>query len=132
MSQATDLVLSIPLDDGRTITATASADAPADIALVAGGTATIKPTDSDLDTAGHAASTDVAVDVEGHAMTLRLPTVADAVALRRALLVGAVTATIIAAGAVAAMQQVPPPNTTSGGDEPASGPNIPRWGAQPD
>ena len=59
---------------------------------------------SDYDTAGHGMSADIDIDVAGHAMTLRLPTPADAQALRRLLMVSAMSATIVAAGAVASLQ----------------------------
>jgi hypothetical protein len=57
-------------------------------------------------------SGDVAVDVEGHAMVLRLPHAADAAALRRALAAGAITATILGAGALAALNPPAPSATT--------------------
>jgi hypothetical protein len=54
------------------------------------------------DTEGHALAADeIFVDVEGHAMTLRLPHAADAAALKRALAVGALTATVGIGGFVA-------------------------------
>ena len=56
----------------------------------------------DGDTEGHALAADeIFVDVEGHAMTLRLPHAADAAALKRALAVGALTATVGIGGFVA-------------------------------
>ena len=118
MSDSTDVLIQIPLDDGRTVIARpqgwryGQADGGRDILLSAA--------DGDFDTAGHGESTDVLVDVEGHAMTLHLPTTADAAALRRALVAGAVTATIVAAGAVAAMQ-TPPPQAGTGIEEPRPG-----------
>ncbi len=131
MSQAADLYLSIPLEDGRTVTATVVAGDSAEMSDLASGQATLRPTDSDRDTGGHAASIDVAVDVEGHAMTLRLPTLADAESLRRALVVGAITATIIGAGALAATQQHPAAGTTTvqqpAAADPAPAPGAPTW-----
>ena len=57
---------------------------------------------SDSDTEGHVLAADeISVDVEGHAMTLRLPNATDAAALRRALAVGALTATVAIGGFVA-------------------------------
>jgi hypothetical protein len=54
------------------------------------------------DTEGHLlASDEISVDVEGHAMTLRLPNATDAAALRRALAVGALTASVAIGGFVA-------------------------------
>lgn len=113
MSQAADLIFSIPLDDGRMVTATPVAGEFAEMPTLEGRQATLRPTDSDRDTSGHSAPIDVAVDVEGHAMVLRMPTTADAAALRKALAIGVVTATILAAGAVAATQQGPASSTTS-------------------
>jgi hypothetical protein len=131
MSQATDLVFSIPLDDGRTISATPVAGEFAEMPALEGRQATLRPTDSDSDTSGHAAAIDVAVDVEGHAMVLRMPTTADAAALRKALAVGVVTATILAAGAVAATQQHPASSTTSvdqpSVEQPIPAPGAPTW-----
>lgn len=132
MFQATDLVLSIPLEDGRTITATPVAGEFAEMPELEGRQATLKPTDSDRDTSGHSASIDVAVDVEGHAMVLRLPTTADAEALRKALAVGLVTATILAAGAIAATQQHQAAGGTSvqapqSVEQPIPAPGAPTW-----
>ena len=73
---------------------------------------TIQLREAEGDVAGHALSTDVLVDVEGHAIALRLPTPADAEALRQALMVGAVTATLVAAGAIASLQSPAQPAST--------------------
>jgi hypothetical protein len=60
---------------------------------------------SDGDTEGHVLAADeISLDVEGHAMTLRLPAAGDAAALRRALAVGALTATFAIGGFVAGTQ----------------------------
>ena len=60
---------------------------------------------SDGDTEGHVLAADeISLDVEGHAMTLRLPAAGDAAALRRALAVGALTATVAIGGFVAGTQ----------------------------
>jgi hypothetical protein len=60
---------------------------------------------SDKDTEGHnLAADEIFVDVEGHAMTLRLPAAGDAAALRRALAVGALTASVAIGGFVAGTQ----------------------------
>jgi len=57
------------------------------------------------DTEGHVLAADeIALDVEGHAMTLRLPAAGDAAALRRALALGALTATVAIGGFVAGTQ----------------------------
>ena len=125
--------LSIKLDDGSTITASPAPEESWQ--LPNAGDVTLKPTDDDSDTLGHAQSADILVDVEGHAMTLRLPSPADAVALRRALAAGVITATIVAAGAVAAMQ-VPQPTaggTTNADDSrPAAGQDYNRHGSNPE
>ena len=98
------LTVEISLNDGRIIVATPRPEdqdllqawKDRDIAL------TSSPDDSD--TSGHALSEDITLDVEGHAMTLRLPHSTDVDALKKALAIGAVSATIVAAGAIAAMQ----------------------------
>lgn len=92
--------------DGRNITAQPRPeDQDRLVGLLAGRqSVALAESDAEADTTGHALATDVTVDVEGHALTLRLPSQADAEALRRALAVGAVTATLVAAGAIAAMQ----------------------------
>lgn len=76
------------------------------------GDGPIQLREAEGDVAGHALSTDVLVDVEGHAITLRLPTPADAEALRKALMVGAVAATLVAAGAIASLQSPVQPSST--------------------
>ena len=76
-----------------------------------GSETTITLGESDSDTYGHGISTDVDVDVSGHAMVLRLPTPADAEALRKLLIVSAMSATIVAAGAISAMQPQSVPST---------------------
>jgi hypothetical protein len=106
------LTVEIQLDDGRTIVATPR---PEDQDLLQAwqdrGVALTDRSD-DSDTSGHriAATPDITLDVEGHAMTLRLPNSADVETLKKALAVGAVSATIVAAGAIAAMQN-PASNT---------------------
>jgi hypothetical protein len=60
---------------------------------------------SDGDTEGHILAADeISLDVEGHAMTLRLPVAGDAAELRRALAVGVLTATFAIGGFVAGTQ----------------------------
>lgn len=103
-------VLEIQLADGRTIVGTPGPeDQPWLRAL--GAETTIELGTSGYDTAGHGLSADIEVDVAGHAMTLRLPTPADAEALRRLLMISAMSATIVAAGAIAAMQPHAIPST---------------------
>ncbi len=95
--------LAIQLDDGRVIVGTPKPEDQGRLGdLVVGDE--IELSGSEFDTSGHTMSQDILVDVEGHAMTLRLPTAGDAEALRKALAIGAVTATLVAAGAIAAMQ----------------------------
>lgn len=96
----------IQLDDGRIVIGTPG---PEDQGLLGGrgDNEIVLITELEADTSGHGYPTDVTVDVEGHAMTLRLPSSADAEALRKALAIGAVTATLVAAGAISAMQGNP-------------------------
>ena len=98
--------LAIQLDDGRVVVGTPKPEDQGRLGDLAPGDE-IELSGSEFDTSGHAMSGDVLVDVEGHAMTLRLPTAGDAEALRKALAIGAVTATLVAAGAIAAMQGNP-------------------------
>jgi hypothetical protein len=98
--------LAIQLDDGRVVVGTPKPEDQGRLGDLALGDE-IELSGSEFDTSGHAMSEDVLVDVEGHAMTLRLPTAGDAEALRKALAIGAVTATLVAAGAIAAMQGNP-------------------------
>jgi hypothetical protein len=113
--------LAIQLDDGRVIVGTPKPEDQGRLGDLELGVE-IELSGSDLDTSGHAMSEDVLVDVEGHAMTLRLPTAGDAEALRKALAVGAVTATLVAAGAIAAMQGPAAPAVPQAVTGPARGP----------
>jgi len=70
--------------------------------LLGGGPIAVALSEED-DTEGHAGTTDIVLDVEGHAIAVRLPTVADAAALRRGFAMGAVTASLVIAGAAAAV-----------------------------
>lgn len=114
MSQQTVSALAIQLDDGRTIIGTPGPEDQDRLAQFGDRPVTLSASATDADTHGHSFPSEVTLDVEGHAVTLRLPTPADAEALRKALAVGLVTATIVAAGAIAAMQ--PAPSTTSSQD----------------
>lgn len=127
-----DIAFAITLDDGRTIIAQPGPDSGYSASAALGDELTLRPTDGGPDTAGHASSADVYVDVEGHAMTLRLPNTADAAALRRALVAGMVTATIVAAGAVAAMQTPQPTAGTTGAENPVPVQNYDRHGSHPE
>ncbi len=106
-----DQLLEIRLDDGRAIIAQPRPE-DQDYLRQAGREVTLELGPSEFDTSAHGLTSDLTIDVEGHAMTLRLPTPADAEALRRMLIVGAMSATIVAAGAIAALQGTSP--TTSG------------------
>jgi len=98
--------LAIALEDGRELVAVPGPEDQERLAQL-GFSDIVSLAAVDTDTSGHLMSSDVMVDVEGHAMTLRLPTNADAEALKRALAVGAVTATLVAAGTLAALQGGP-------------------------
>jgi hypothetical protein len=95
--------------DGRTIVAQPRPEDQATLAelLRTGQNLELKaPSD---DTEGHVLAADeLSVDVEGHAMTLRLPNATDAATLRRALAVGALTATVAIGGFVAGTQVAAP------------------------
>src|SRR5688500_5134312 len=103
MSQERDRALAIQLDDGRVVVATPKPEDQESLAKLDKDIVFLTAS-QDYDTSGHGYGDLVELDVEGHAITLRLPTPADAEAVRRALAVGAVTATIVAAGAIAALQ----------------------------
>jgi hypothetical protein len=105
-------VLQIQLQDGRILIGTPGPEDQPWLRSL-GSNATIELGASSDDTSGHSVSADIEVDVSGHAMTLRLPTPADAEALRKLLVVGAMTATIVAAGAIASMQPRAVPSTDS-------------------
>ena len=103
MAQDRDTALAIQLDDGRVVVATPKPEDQERLRRI-NQEIVLLTASAELDTAGHGYSDEIALDVEGHAITLRLPTPADADAVRKALAVGAVTATIVAAGAIAALQ----------------------------
>ncbi|HUR16710.1 MAG TPA: hypothetical protein VMZ33_05455, partial [Candidatus Limnocylindrales bacterium] len=118
MAQAYEYSISIPLSDGRVVIAAPRPEDKDRFDLLGERTLSIRSSSSELDTQAHSFSSDITVDVEGHAMTLRLPTPADAQALRRALAAGAITATIVAAGAIAAMQGNTGGSTDAGAQAP--------------
>ena len=121
MSQDAASGLAIHLEDGRTLIAIPGPEDQDRLAQFGGGSVSLSAGTADLDTEAHAYSSDLTVDVEGHALTLHLPTAADADALRKALAVGIVSATIVAAGAIAAMQGSPAvPSTQSTVSRPAA------------
>lgn len=88
--------------DGRTIVALPRPEDQGRLQQLAGDSATITIQQSDRDTEGHLLGDEIAIDVEGHAMTLRLPNAGDAAAIRRVLAVGTLTATVVVAGVFAA------------------------------
>lgn len=103
MSDDRSRALAITFTDGRVVVAAPKPEDQERLSGIAQETVLLTSSD-DLDTAGHGPSSDITLDVEGHAITLRMPNQADAEALRRLLMVGAVSATIIAAGAIASLQ----------------------------
>jgi hypothetical protein len=111
------LQLAITLSDGQTFSAELRPEDERRLAELLGDRTTIQLASND-DLEGHAISGEVFADVEGHAMALRLPRPADAAALRRALAVGAVTATIVGAGVIAGLQ-TPAQTTTPAVEVPA-------------
>ena len=96
--------------DGRTIAAKPRPEDQSTLDELLRRGADVMVSQSDKDTEGHGlAGDEIEVDVEGHAMTLRLPTTADAAALRRALAIGALTATVAIGGFVAGTWPLRPP-----------------------
>ena len=107
----TDRAFALSIGDSQTIYATLDPQDQGQLTELFGdGPVQIREAEGDVE--GHALSSDVLVDVEGHAIALRLPTPADAAALRKALTVGAVTATLVAAGAIASLQSPVAPSST--------------------
>ena len=107
----TDRAFAISIGDSQTIYATPDPQDQDQLTELFGdGPIQLRGAEGDVE--GHALSSDVLVDVEGHAIALRLPTPADAAALRKALTVGAVTATLVAAGAIASLQSPVAPSST--------------------
>lgn len=103
MEQTAELVIRL---DERTLIARMTAEDEQRLReFIASGQTDLRIEPSSLDTEGHMASDEVAVDVEGHALTLRLPTPADAAALRKALAVGTLTAAVAIGGVAAALNQ---------------------------
>src|SRR6188508_2960314 len=95
--------------DGRTIAAQPRPEdqSTLDELLRRGSNVTVSQ--SEKDTEGHGlAGDEIEVDVEGHAMTLRLPTTGDATAIRNALAMGVLTATVAIGGFVAGTQVAAP------------------------
>ena len=91
--------------DGRTIAAQPRPEDQETLERLLARGEDITISQSDGDTEGHALAADeIFVDVEGHAMTLRLPVAGDATAMRNALAVGVLTATVAIGGFVAGTQ----------------------------
>jgi len=99
--------LEIQLDDKRVIVARPRPEDEERMVALIGSYETVNFSLAEGDVSGHALVADVGIDLEGHAFTLRLPTPADAEALRKALLIGAMSATVVAAGALAAAVVTP-------------------------
>jgi hypothetical protein len=96
--------VAITIENGQTLFAEVRPEDERKLAELLGDRSAIQFAPSQDDLEGHTMSDDIVVDVEGHAMVLRLPRPTDAAALRRALAVGAVTATIVGAGAIAGLR----------------------------
>ena len=99
--------LVIRLDDRTIVARLGPEDEDRLRALIASGQTDLTIEPSNLDTEGHGLANEIAVDVEGHALTLRLPNASDAAAIRKALAVGALTAAV-AVGGIAAASMAPP------------------------
>jgi len=102
--------LAITIGDTQTLYAAPDPQDQDQLTELFGNGPTIQLREAEGDVEGHALSDEVLVDVEGHALVLRLPTPADAAALRRALAVTAVTATLVTAGAIASLQSPAQPS----------------------
>jgi hypothetical protein len=103
----------ITLADGKTIEAELRPEDERQLVELLGDRRTFQFTASDDDLEGHSFSGDVLVNVLSHGAVLRLPSASDAAAVRRALTVGALTATIVGAGAIAALQGPVPATITA-------------------
>lgn len=104
MDQDQTGALAIRLDDGATIVAQPRPEDERRLAdLLKGRDRKVSLRASDFDTEGHMRYSEVIVDVEGHAFTLRVPSATDAAELRKRLLLGTVAATLAVAGAGAAI-----------------------------
>jgi hypothetical protein len=92
--------------DGRLIVARPRPEDKDVLEQLLGDGQKVKVSAPTADTEGHTlASNDIAIDVEGHAMVLRLPNAGDAEILRRALGVAALTATVAVASFTAGTWQ---------------------------
>jgi len=104
------LQLAITLADGHTLHVEPRPEDERLLAKLLGDGSSIEFGAGDDDLEGHAMSNEVLVDVEGHALVVRLPDARDAAVLRRALAVATVTATLVGAGVIAGLH---PPVLTS-------------------
>jgi hypothetical protein len=105
--------LAITIGDTQTLYAAPGPQDQDQLTELFGNGPTIQLREAEGDVEGHALADEVLVDVEGHAIALRLPTPADAAALRRALTVSVVTATLVGAGMIASLQSPAAPAATT-------------------
>lgn len=102
MSERTGIAIQLQAADGQSYIGHADDDDPEQLRqLFAAGPRSVA-LDQSSDTEGHASSAELILDVEGHAVALRLPTPADAAAVRRAFALGIVSASIVIGGVGAA------------------------------
>jgi len=106
------LELAISLNHGQTLYAQLRPEDERQLAELLGDRGAIDLAAHGDDVEGHTISGDVLVDVEGHAFVVRLPQASDVTTLRRALAVGAVTATIVGAGVIAGLHPQVPTSTS--------------------
>jgi hypothetical protein len=102
--------LQITIGDSEIVYATTGPQDQDRLAEIFGNSPTVQLREAEGDVEGHGLSDEILVDVEGHAIALRLPTPADAAALRKALAATALTATLVTAGAIAALQSPAAPS----------------------
>ena len=98
MSAETTFELRITLADGTTVVGAVPSGHDW-LAEHAGQTLGVRR-DTTWTTSGHALPTVVPIEVEGHLIALQLPSAADAEVLRRALAIGALSATLAVGGII--------------------------------
>lgn len=96
MATKANTTLEIELDDRRLIAGRPRPEDEDRMFALIGAYETVNFSLDEDDVSGHAMTNDVGIDLEGHAFTLRLPTPAQAEALRQALTIGDMSATVIA------------------------------------